>query len=109
MINSPQNRNPSEILNRLSQIEILRALPPEEIQLLIPEIEPVIFSPGKRVIEQGAVGDAIYFIESGRARVKRNDSPQVWYVEVGSVIGEIALLTGETRTATVNAETELVT
>ncbi|MBX7151063.1 cyclic nucleotide-binding domain-containing protein [bacterium] len=102
-----QSYDPEDILPRLSHIEILRALPPEEIQALIPFVEHMTYPSGASIIEQGAVGDAMYFIESGTAAVRRNGSSETWMVKEGSVVGEMALLTGETRSASVKAETDL--
>ncbi|NUM80033.1 cyclic nucleotide-binding domain-containing protein [bacterium] len=102
-----QTHDPEDILTRLSHIEILRALPPEEIQALVPFVEHMVFPAGAPIIEQGASGDAMYFIESGAAAVRRNGSSETWHVKEGSVVGEMALLTGEVRSASVKAETEL--
>lgn len=96
-----------EVLQRLSRIDFLRALPPEEVQALVPFVEQAAYPAGAHLMDQGATGDAVYFIEEGTARVTRSDSKNVWHVGVGSVVGETALLTGEPRSATVVAETNL--
>ncbi|MBL7960507.1 cyclic nucleotide-binding domain-containing protein, partial [bacterium] len=98
----------SEVLKRLSRIEILRALPAEEILSLVPFVEQLPYSAGTVLMNQGDLGDALYFIEQGLARVHRTDSPDAWHVGAGSVVGEIALLTGDKRTATVTAETDMI-
>lgn len=98
----------SEVLERLSRIEILRALPPEEILSLIPHVEQEKVQAGTVIIRQGDEGDALYFIEHGLARVQRTEVIDLWHVGAGSVVGEIALLTGDKRTATVTAETDMV-
>ncbi len=95
-----------EVLSRLSQIEILRALPPEEIQALVPHVDFAKLPKGTVLMKLGDVGDALYFIESGTARVERPGAEPV-LVGAGSVVGEAALLTGERRSATVIAETDL--
>lgn len=96
-----------DVLRRLGRIEILRALPPEEIQALAPSVRRAAVPAGTRLMEQGAAGDALFFIEHGAARVERAESPEVVRVGAGGVVGETALLTGEPRSATVTAETEL--
>lgn len=98
---------PAEIIRRLSQIEILRALPPEEIQALVPLVDYLVFPAGTVLMQQGEQGDALYFIEKGEARVERSGSLQSWNVGDGTVVGEMALLTGEPRSASVTATTEL--
>ena len=96
-----------DVLLRLSQIDILRALPPEEIQELVPHVEKIDYPAGHRLMSQGEAGDALYLIESGTARVERSGSSEVIHVGAGSVVGEAALLSGEPRSATVTVESEV--
>ena len=96
-----------DVLQRLSQIDILRALPPEEVQELVPNIEKIDFPSGHCLMAQGDTGDALYLIESGTARVERSGSSEVIHVGAGSVVGEAALLTGESRSATVTAMSDI--
>ncbi len=70
----------------------------EELLLLF---RPRTASPGERVIRQGDRGDAMFFIVSGAVEV-RLDS-QAIRLEPGAFFGEMALLTGERRTADVIA------
>lgn len=95
------------VLQRLGRIDLLRALPPEEVQALVPWVHYETSPAGAKIITQGAGGDAMYFIESGIARVTREGAQQSWDVGPGSVVGETALLTGEPRSATVTAQTDL--
>jgi CRP-like cAMP-binding protein/Ca2+/Na+ antiporter len=97
-----------DVLRRLADIPILRALPPEEIQELVGHVEHLRVPAGHCLITQGEVGDALYLIEEGTARVARSGARDVITVSAGSVVGEAALLTGERRNATVTAETDLV-
>ena len=101
-----QEFDAEDVLRRLSRIEILRALPPEEVQALVPHVDYARLPKGTQLMKRGDVGDSLYFIESGKARVERPDQDPV-FVGAGSVVGEGALLTGDRRSATVIAETEL--
>ncbi|HEX6588362.1 MAG TPA: cyclic nucleotide-binding domain-containing protein [Longimicrobiales bacterium] len=101
------HRDPQDVLRRLSAIDLLRALPAEEVQELVRHAELLRIPPGVRFIDEGAAGDALYFIETGRARVERAGAGVVARVEDGSVIGEMALLSGTPRNASVYAESEL--
>lgn len=103
-----ERHDPAEVLRRLSEIPILRALPPEEVQELVAHVEHLRVPAGHCLITKGEVGDALYLIEQGSARVARNGAHDVISVGAGSVVGEAALLTGERRNATVTAETDLV-
>ncbi len=95
------------VLQHLSRIDLLRALPPEEVHAIAPWVHHQIHAAGAKIIAQGAGGDSMYFIESGIARVTREGATQSWDVGAGSVVGETALLTGEPRSATVTAQTDL--
>ena len=57
---------------------------------------------GHKLIAAGTAADAMYLVFSGRFRVER-DRVDLAEIGAGSVIGEIAFLTGSTRTADVVA------
>ena len=70
----------------------------EELLLLF---RPRSASPGERVIRQGDRGDAMFFIASGAVEVRLET--QAIRLESGAFFGEMALLSGERRTADVIA------
>jgi CRP-like cAMP-binding protein/Ca2+/Na+ antiporter len=94
------------VLRRLAEIPILRALPPEEVQELVGCVEHLEVPAGVRLITKGEVGDALYLIERGSAHVDRGNNHALT-IGAGTVVGEMALLTGEKRNATVTAETAM--
>ena len=96
-----------DVLRRLAEIPILRALPPEEVQELVGCVEQLDIPAGHGLITKGEVGDALYLIEQGSARIER-DGRDTIKVGAGTVVGEAALLTGERRNATVIAESPLL-
>jgi len=64
------------------------------------------FAAGEIVFRAGERGDAAYVIESGSVEVLRGAEPDLRRINVmgpGSLVGEIALLDGKARTATVRA------
>jgi hypothetical protein len=101
-------RRARQVLRHLSRIDILRAMPPEEIQVLVPFVKELRCKPGQTLIREGDVGDSLYLIESGTARVAKSGTTDTWQVGAGTAVGEAALLTGEKRNATVTTETALV-
>lgn len=71
----------------------------EEILLLF---GPRTATPGERIIRTGDRGDAMYFVVSGTVEVQVKGR-KVALLEAGSYFGEMAVLTGERRTADVTA------
>lgn len=73
--------------------------------------EALTFPAGTTLIQEGEQGDAFYASLSGVLKVSAADfadeAQQIATLEPGSVFGEIAALTGEPRTATVVAESEV--
>jgi predicted Ser/Thr protein kinase len=69
------------------------------------------FEPGEHVIRQGTAGDALMVVLEGRAevivRVEQEQSWPIAEVSMGSVIGEMALVTEDLTTADVVASTPL--
>ncbi len=93
-----QQRN-AEVLKTLATVDILRAVPTAAVQELVEAVEEKTFKPEDVIFEQGDDGDFMLFIKSGEIELKHNG--ELLKVQgPGSVIGEIALLTGSSRTAT---------
>ncbi|MBI4577526.1 MAG: cyclic nucleotide-binding domain-containing protein [Planctomycetes bacterium] len=99
------------MLERLSRVDILRALPPDEVESVLPMARPVEFKAGEVVFEQGAHGDRLYLIDEGQAEVLRaragGDPERLAVLGSGDTFGEMALLRDEARSATVRATTDL--
>lgn len=82
-----------------------QAVAPER---LAPYVEHVHFTAGAVLMYQGAVADALYFIEYGRvcAQLDRTDGPptRLRSSTAGTIVGEVGIYAGGRRTATVVAE-----
>jgi ATP-binding cassette subfamily B protein len=94
--------------NLLRLCSAFRALKPPEIQAILNELESREFPAGATVFAQGDPGDRFYLIRSGAARVIQ-DGRELARLSDGQFFGELALLTGSGRAATVVAETALST
>lgn len=91
----------------LQSTQIFGALDPAVLRALETELTWVTLRSGETLIRQGDPGDCLYVVISGRLRiVLERDGAEVRTVrEVGrgESIGEMALITGEPRAATVYA------
>ena len=76
---------------------------------LIPNCAVIAFDEGDAIVKQGEKGDSLFVLISGSARVVRRQPDgsevAVALLRQGECFGEVALLTGEQRTADVLAET----
>jgi CRP-like cAMP-binding protein len=65
------------------------------------------FAPGEHIVSEGEGGIGFFFVESGSVEVTQ-DGERRAMLGTGDHFGEIALLAGAERTATVSAETDVV-
>jgi zinc transporter ZupT len=105
--NKRQQQDASEIIRLLSQCELLRHLPPEDIGQILPLVRRRTLGAGEILFRAGDQGDALYIVAKGRVEVVEGDGPgaaPLARLGVGQAFGEMALLSGEPRTATIRAE-----
>lgn len=90
------------VFEKLSQVHLFNELPPEEIQSLLPYVSSRTYEKGQRILRQGDPGDSLFIIEEGEVDIvdEKNNSRKIATLLTNDVLGEIALITGETRTAT---------
>jgi CRP-like cAMP-binding protein len=87
-----------------SQIPLFSELDPDELNELLRAVQPVNFDTNRRVFSAGDPGDSAFVIESGRVDITLDDADGPLVVAslgAGELFGEIALLDGGVRSATV--------
>jgi small-conductance mechanosensitive channel/CRP-like cAMP-binding protein len=102
-----------EIIDRLSAVDIFAPLSVEETEKLATAASRHVFAPGELVIRAGDEGSSMFVVHNGRVQVQVSDGGKPRPVAVlseGAFFGEMALFTGEPRTANVVAmeETEVL-
>jgi pyruvate,water dikinase len=100
----PPSRDPVAALRRVELFADLDRRQAEQIARLL-KLRP--FSKGEIVIMEGSGGAAFFLIDSGEAMVS-SKGVQVAPLGPGDYFGEIALIDGGPRSATVTAATDLV-
>lgn len=94
------------VLRELRQTELFHGLVPEQLERLA-EIVPVrVYGPNEVVVRQGESGSSLFIVLKGCLTVSVNDA-QVGTLEEDACFGEMSLLTGAPRAATVRAVREV--
>ena len=103
-----------ELLARLREVDILLPLSDAAQESIAAGADVHVYSKGETIIRHAGKGESMFVIHSGQVSVRIPDEDETGGVhEVaqlgeGDVVGEMALLTGETRTADVVALTDVV-
>jgi small-conductance mechanosensitive channel len=102
-----------EIADRLSAVDVFAPLSTDELRQLAMATVGHVFAPGETLIRAGDEGSSMFVVHNGRVQVQLTESGKSRPVAVlseGNFFGEMALFTGEPRTASVVAleETEVL-
>jgi len=102
-----------QIADRLSAVDVFSPLSPEELKQLATATVGHVFAPSETLIRAGDEGSSMFVVHNGRVAVQVADKGGPRTVAVlseGNFFGEMALFTGEPRTANVVAleETEVL-
>ena len=101
----------SRRIDALSRVDVFRALDGEKIDRLARRMRMIIYGPGEVVLRQGDPGDSLYVVRTGNVAVQIGGGAQGTGREVatltsGQFFGEMSLMTGASRAATVVAKTD---
>ncbi|MGC2302239.1 cyclic nucleotide-binding domain-containing protein [Candidatus Binatus sp.] len=100
-----------ELMTDLRHVDWLHGLSDEELRLLVPTVAVRQFGAGEMLVRIGEPGESMFIVRSGRAEVlgQTADGQVRHLAEIGAgvITGEMALMTGEPRNASVRAITDL--
>ncbi len=93
----------------LGALDMFSALPRDARRALAAASRHQLFAAGEPIVRQGAAGESMFVVLSGRVRVTIDPSGQeVAVIPAGGFFGEMSMLTGDARTATVTASEDAV-
>lgn len=93
----------------LAQVPLFAGMPPRFLKRLADKMDEQRFMEGATIVRQGEPGDIFYVLVEGEAKVKDANGRTLSRLIPGDFFGEISLMDGGPRTATVVAETNLTT
>ena len=97
------------IIERLSAVDVFEPLSSEETAMLAHAAAVHVFAPEETVIRAGEPGSSMFVIHRGKVSVQVNDNGRrrtVATLAEGAFFGEMALFTGEPRSANIVADEE---
>jgi small-conductance mechanosensitive channel/CRP-like cAMP-binding protein len=102
---------PADRLGRaLRTVDLFRPLSDEELRKVMARSRPLHYAAGERIIEEGSPGDSFFIIDQGQVVVSKRlggTMREIARLMEGQFFGEMALLTGERRSATIEAVTDV--
>lgn len=100
---------PDDVVALLGQMQIFAALTEDERKQLASRCREVIYASGETVVRQGESGASMFAVYSGQVKVTiEPGNREVARTDPGGFFGEMSLLTGDPRTATVSATCDSV-
>ncbi len=97
------------IVKKMSRVNLFNLLPPGEIQGLVHDITSRNYKKGNIILRQGDPGDSLFIIDYGVIDIvdERADGEIIATITENDVLGEMALVTGEPRSASAVAATDV--
>lgn len=98
-------REQSATAHELAQVGLLAGLPGQTLARLGERMQRRELAPGEAVVRQGEEADRFYVVLSGMLSVRQAERGERGVLRPGDYFGEVALMMGVPRTATVSAMT----
>ena len=97
-------RHVAAAADHLASVSLFKTLSAEARHALASAADHHLFAAGEAIVRQDADGDSMFVLMTGRARVVLEPSGQeVAVIPAGGFFGEMSMLTGDKRSATVKA------
>lgn len=93
----------SELIDKLRQIPVLEAFSESDLQELLQMAKLKQFEPGEMILEEGSYDNWIFYLMSGQVKIVKNGKELVTLRRIGDVFGEMGIIGGTVRSASVKA------
>jgi CRP-like cAMP-binding protein len=101
----------SRIIELLRSSELFAELADAELEKIARALKEVKFNENESIFQQGDPGDALYIVLSGRVRIATTDNlgreRVLAFYGPGEFFGDMAVLTGDPRSASASASTDV--
>src|SRR5689334_21029918 len=102
---------PSRVIELLRSMDLFGELPEPELNKIARLLKEVKAAENDVIFVQGEPGDALYIVLTGRVRIATTDhfgrERVLAFYGPGEFFGDMAVLTGEPRSATASASTDV--
>jgi len=98
----------SELLRLFSGINKFSMLPQNDLQTIIKSGKTRIYEPGEILIKEGEYDCWVYFLITGNLELMKGDKPIGRLQRNGDMFGEMGIIDGSPRSATIRATTKSV-
>jgi serine phosphatase RsbU (regulator of sigma subunit) len=99
-------------VNLLARIPFFTNLPADELDRIMSELDEVHLQPGEILFQEGDTGERMYVVVRGELEILKapgsDDELILNRIQAGEYIGEMSLVTGAPRTASVRANGEVM-
>jgi CRP-like cAMP-binding protein len=101
----------SRVIELLRSTELFAELPEAELGKIARLLKEIKFTENDVIFQQGELGDALYIVLNGRVRIATTDhlgrERVLAFYGPGEFFGDMAVLTGEPRSASASASTDV--
>jgi len=99
--------NVEDVADYIHSVPFFESFTKEQVREFMHTSNIIKVRKGKVVVAEGEIDDAFYIILSGKARVRKNNK-NIALLERGECFGEMAYISGQSRAATVQSDTDCI-
>lgn len=93
----------SELIDKLKQIPVLELLSKADLEELLQMAKLKQFEPGETILREGSHDNWIFYLVTGKAKIVKDGKELVTLRRIGDVFGEMGIIGGTVRSASVEA------